>query len=123
MKKYFLAASTDFTVTQERSEVMTFAQPITQIYHSLFIKNPQGKPNYKAYTEPLKTEAWAAIFILVVFTAPILYIVIRFGASRDEQQNEFTFQRSYVYTLTVMTFMRPWSVAPSTFRGRMAFGR
>ena len=31
-------AATDFTVTMERSAVMTFAEPITQIYHSLFIK-------------------------------------------------------------------------------------
>ena len=33
-------ATAPFTVTEERSVVMTFASPITKIYHTLFIKNP-----------------------------------------------------------------------------------
>jgi hypothetical protein len=33
-------ATAPFTVTEERSVVMTFASPITEIYHTLFIKNP-----------------------------------------------------------------------------------
>jgi ABC-type amino acid transport substrate-binding protein len=36
-------AVTDFTVTMARSSVITFAQPITQIHHRLFIKNPSGE--------------------------------------------------------------------------------
>ena len=47
------SAVTDFTVTRARSKVMSFAQPITKIYHSFFIKNPSGALNYKAYIEPM----------------------------------------------------------------------
>jgi hypothetical protein len=35
-----LYAVIDFTVTEERSQVMTFASPITKIYNSFFSKNP-----------------------------------------------------------------------------------
>ena len=42
-----------FIVTQQRSVVMTFASPITQIYHTLFIKNPAEKNNFLAYIEPM----------------------------------------------------------------------
>ena len=98
--KYFfpLLAATDFTVTQERSAVMTFAQPITQvisknshayfnfllkesnfyqIYHSLFIKNPQGRPNYTAYTEPFHNMSWAVLFMIIVVAPPFLYAAVR----------------------------------------------
>ena len=33
-------AVTDFTVTRARSDVIAFGQPIKEIYHALFIKNP-----------------------------------------------------------------------------------
>ncbi len=42
MRKDVDIAATDFTITKERSEVIDFAEPIVQIYHSFFIKNPQG---------------------------------------------------------------------------------
>jgi hypothetical protein len=120
---YSFPACTDFTVTQERSVVMTFAEPITQIYHSIFIKNPQGRPNFKAYTEPLKTGAWMAIFLIIAFTAPLLFLVVRYGNDIDHHRGEFTLSKSYVYTASVMTFMRPWNIVPSTTRGKLAYGR
>ncbi len=71
------SAATDFTVTQERSTVMTFAQPITRIYHSLFIRNPADQPNYVAYTEPLHFLTWAALGLLIVITPPFLYVAVK----------------------------------------------
>ena len=70
-------ATTDFTVTQERSDVMTFASPITQIYHTLFIKNPAENFNFMAYIEPLHWFAWIGLFVLLVTVPPILYVAIR----------------------------------------------
>ncbi len=67
-------AVTDFTVTRARSEVMTFAQPITQIYHSLFIQNPSGSFNLKAYTEPLQKLTWIVVSLFVFFAPPVLYM-------------------------------------------------
>ena len=57
----------------ERSAVMTFAQPITQIYHSLFIKNPTGTFNYMSYIEPLHYMAWIGIGLFVMLTPPFMY--------------------------------------------------
>ena len=70
-------AATDFTVTQERSAVMTFASPITQIYHSLFIKNPTETFNYMAYIEPMHWLAWVGIFVLIRLLPPLLFMTTR----------------------------------------------
>ena len=67
-------APTDFTVTQERSAVMTFANPITQIYHALFIKNPTGTFNYMAYIEPVHYKGWIMIAVFCILTPPFLHI-------------------------------------------------
>ncbi len=72
-----MSAATDFTVTQERSEVMTFAQPITQIYHSLFVKNPAGRPHYTAYTEPFHQMTWTVLAALIALAPTFLYIAVR----------------------------------------------
>ena len=70
-------ATTDFTVTQERSAVMTFASPITQIYHTLFIKNPAENFNFMAYIEPLHWFAWIGLLVLLATVPPILCLAIR----------------------------------------------
>ncbi len=70
-KHLFIAAVTDFTVTMERSEVITFSEPITQIYHGLFVRNPSERPNYSAYTEPLHWHVWAVISLFVL-AAPLV---------------------------------------------------
>ena len=80
-------AATDFTVTRARSEVITFAQPITQIYHSLFIQNPSGTFNYMAYIEPLHYLAWIAVGTFCLVTPPFMfltakYIIVQFLVSK-----------------------------------------
>ena len=70
-------ATTDFTVTHERSAVMTFATPITQIYHALFIKNPAEKFNYMAYVEPMHWLSWVGIFVLILTLPPLLFMTTR----------------------------------------------
>jgi len=77
LKVIFAIAVTDFTVTKERSQVMTFAEPITQIYNSLFIKNPANVPNYTAYTQSFHWNVWFANLAVLVVGAIILYIAIR----------------------------------------------
>ncbi len=68
----------DFTVTEERSEVMTFGDPISQIYHSLFISNPAGRPHYTAYTQPFHKYSWLAILIGLIVTPPFLYLAVKY---------------------------------------------
>ena len=66
-----------FIVTQQRSVVMTFASPITQIYHVLFIKNPAEKINLLAYIEPINWLAWIGLFVFLATVPPLLYLAIR----------------------------------------------
>ena len=70
-------APTDFTVTQERSAVMTFANPITQIYHALFIKNPTETFNYTAYTEPMHWIAWVGLLAFIAVVPPLLFLTTK----------------------------------------------
>ncbi|XP_059085839.1 glutamate receptor ionotropic, kainate 5-like [Tigriopus californicus] len=112
-------AITDFTVTVERSLVITFAEPITQIYHSLFIKNPTGTPHYMAYVEPLHWMVWGTLGLLILFTPPVLYLSASFG-SYDVNRREFTLGKSYVFTTGVLT-SRGWDLSPSSLKARVAF--
>ena len=70
-------AVTDFTVTNERSAVMTFATPIIQIYHVLFIKNPAETFNYTAYIEPMHWLSWVGIFVFILTLPPLLFMTTR----------------------------------------------
>jgi ionotropic kainate glutamate receptor 5 len=70
-------AATDFTVTKARSTVITFAQPITQIHHRLFIKNPTGSYNFKAYSEPFHYFSWIFLFFFCIVVPPVLFLTTR----------------------------------------------
>lgn len=70
-------AATDFTITHERSAVMTFGEPITQIYHKLYIKNPSGRPNYTAYLEPFHYLSWIGLVCMIIATPPLIYLAVR----------------------------------------------
>ena len=81
-------AATDFTVTRARSDVITFAQPITQIYHSLFIQNPSGTFNYMAYIEPLHYLSWIFVGVFSVVTPPAIFLTAKYS-------NHFLYQLSF----------------------------
>ena len=66
-----------FTVTKERSSVISFASPIARIYHSLFIKNPAENFNIMAYIKPMHWLAWICLFVLLATVPPLLYLAIR----------------------------------------------
>ena len=68
-----IPAATDFTVTQERSVVMTFANPITQIYHAIFIQNPAETYNFMAYIEPLHYMSWVGVCLVILGGPPLLH--------------------------------------------------
>ena len=70
-------ATTDFTVTEERSAVMTFTSPISQGYHSLFVKNPAESYNVMAYIKPMHWFAWICLFVLLATVPPLLYLTVR----------------------------------------------
>ena len=59
---------------------MSFAQPITQIYHSLFIKNPTGNLNYTAFIDPFYWTTWLFLIIFIMLTSPFLYFGAKYEA-------------------------------------------
>ena len=104
-------ATTDFTVTQERSAVMTFVNPLTQIYHALFIKNPSESYNFTAYTEPMHWLAWVILLVFIALAPPFLFFNTRYPEKDPAAYHEFTLGKSYVYLTSALT-MRGWSDLP-----------
>ena len=111
-------AVTDITITVARSNVITFAQPITEIYHSLFIKNPMGTFNFKAYVETLKYMSWLFVGLFCILAPTTLCITTRFG--HEPEKHEFTWGKSQVFVLSSLT-MRGWSVSPKTYSSKCVF--
>ena len=108
----------EFTVTQERSAVMTFATPITEIYHSLFIMNPAEKFNFTAYIEPMHWSGWVGLLVFIATIPAFLYLTVRFGG-KDPAYHEFTIGKCYVYLCSALT-MRGWSDLPSKLPAQIA---
>ena len=70
-------APAPFTVTEKRSTVITFASPITEVFHTLFVKNPAESYNVMAYINPMHWFAWICLFVLLATVPPLLYLAIR----------------------------------------------
>ena len=75
----FSAAVTDFTITEARSKVITFSNPIEDILHAVFIQNPLASYNYNAFTSPLADVTWLMFLVWALVTPPILYILARWS--------------------------------------------
>ena len=73
----FFSAVTDFTVSHERSAVITFAEPITKVYNSFFIKNPSESYNFTAYLDPLHYMSWLVVLLVILVTPPLLFASAR----------------------------------------------
>ena len=134
------AAVTVLTITEARSSVMSFSNPIDDIFHSVFIQNPIDVYNYDAYTSPLADEAWLMFLIWALVTPPILYILARWKAitlqvmkklnhfvhfrygELDQNINELTFPKTYVMVFGTFT-QRGYSGVPTTWKARIAFTR
>ena len=70
--------ATDFQVTHARSKVITFAQPIRETYHSLFIQNPSNTLNYMAYVEPLHYLAWMLVGMFCLVTPIFIFLIAKY---------------------------------------------
>ena len=70
-------ATTRFSVTQQRSTVITFANAIQFEFSSMFIKNPAENYNILAYIEPMHWLVWVGMFVLLATVPPLLYLAVR----------------------------------------------
>jgi hypothetical protein len=57
---------------------MSFSHPLTEIYHSVFIKNPAGTYNFGAYTEPQTSFSWIVAIIYCIAVPPVVFLIIRY---------------------------------------------
>ena len=67
-----------FAVTQARSEVISFALPILQVYQSLFIQNPSNTLNYMAFVEPLHYSAWMLVLIFCLVAPIFIFLILKY---------------------------------------------
>ena len=70
-------AVTRFSVTKQRSTVITFANPIQFEFSSMVIKNPAENYNILAYIEPMHWLVWVCMFALLATVPPLLYMAVR----------------------------------------------
>ena len=98
-------AATDFTVTLERSKVITFARPIIEVYLSLFIKNPSSESlNLWAFIDPLHHSAWFMIGLFCIGLSLGLFLLTRYVHHSLSQPN---FQNLLIlYTIYQMSDFR-----------------
>ena len=69
---HFLAIAA-FLVTLDRSEAISFTQPVGNVHNKLFIKTPGDSFNTGAYTKTLKGMVWIGIGIFCVVCPPIIF--------------------------------------------------
>ena len=77
---FSLTAVTDFTITKERSRVITFSHPLDQIYYVVVIRNPVNTYHFEAYTSTLADTTWLMLLVWMIATPPVLFIVSRYIA-------------------------------------------
>ena len=70
-------ATTSFTHTRLRQEVISFSLPLTFSSFGVFIKNPASIYNYTAYLETLTYWSWLGILIFLMAISISLYAIMR----------------------------------------------
>ena len=116
--KILFTATTAFAVSVARSNVVTFSETITESYSALFIKNPSGTFNFKAYVDPLKYMSWIFVGLFCIIAPTLLFATSRFG--HESMKDEFTWWKSQIFVLSALT-LRGWSVSPNQNSSRCAF--
>ena len=116
--KILFTATTAFAVSVARSNVVTFSETITESYSALFIKNPSGTFNFKAYVDPLKYMSWIFVGLFCIIAPTLLFATSRFG--HESMKDEFTWWKSQIFVFSALT-LRGWSVSPNQNSSRCAF--
>ena len=72
---YAFSAVSDLFITMLRSAAIQFSKPVSQGHNRLFIKNPTGYFNIKAYFEPIRDLAWIGIGLFCLMCSFGLFIL------------------------------------------------
>ena len=68
---------TDLTVTEDRSEVITFSESLIEYYNSVFVKRPGDGLHLTAYTDPLTKYSWTMISVFCLVSPIFLFLSVR----------------------------------------------
>ena len=73
----FISGVAPFGNTMARRKAVSFCDPITETFNTLFIKNPSQTFNFAAYVEPMHYLAWIFVIVFCLLTPPFLYITTK----------------------------------------------
>ena len=119
MFEIHLSAIAPFGVSIARSKVVTFSETIEMSPGSaLFVKNPLGTFNFKAYFDPLTFMSWIFVGLFCILTPISIFATSRFGPMPEK--NEFTWVKSQIFVLSALT-IRGWPMSPNQLSSRCAF--
>ena len=117
MFEIHFSAIAPFGVSIARSKVVTFSETIEMSPGSaLFVKNPLGTFNFKAYFDPLTFMSWIFVGLFCILTPISIFATSRFGHG----QYEFTWVKSQIFVLSALT-IRGWPMSPNQLSSRCAF--
>ena len=115
------------TMSNARSNAITFSKYLDTGYRTLFIKNPMDSYNYKVYIEPLHHLSWIFIGIFSLVMPFLLYLpfyiyskFVNIGVEEEAVLREFTLEKCAILVLSCLT-LRGWDVTPNWASSRAAF--
>ena len=109
-----------FTISAARSEVIRFSIGNVEYVKTFFFSTETQKVfNYFLFFNPLATDSWIAILLVILFTGLTLFFIM--CIIMDKQFNEFTLRKCFTLTTTAICFARRWTVTPTSISGRVVF--
>ena len=75
--------------------------------------------NLTLFIAPFTFTTWLAVFTLIISVGIFLFVTMRMV--RDKQIVQFTLRRSLTFSFSGVTFIRRWSVTPSSVSARIVF--
>ena len=109
-----------FTISAARSEVIQFSIGNIGYVKTFFLStNPKKSFNFSLFTKPLSFGFWIAVVLIMFISALVMFIIIK--SVNDEQSMEFDLRKSFTFSITGISFIRRWTVTPSSISGRIVF--
>ena len=108
------------TMSAARSEAVTFSLGNWGYVKTFFFSTNQKKSaNFSLFYDPLASESWIAVVLVIIITSIILFIVT--WNINEKKSMEFNLRKSFTFCISGISFVRRWTVTPSSLPGRIVF--
>ena len=109
-----------FTISAARSEVVQFSIGNIEYVKTFFLSTNTAKTfNYFLFVNPLSIDSYIAVILIMIISALSLFFII--FMVDDERSAEFTLRKCFTFTISGVSFIRRWTVTPSSISGRVVF--